>query len=85
MRALFCLVALSLLAGCQTNRIPIVPPQLAKIPASMRQACAGVVDIPARGLTEADITRLWGKDRARLGECARRHGSLAKAVTAIEN
>jgi hypothetical protein len=59
-------------------------PMLAKIPASLKQACAGVVSIPDRDLTEADVARLWGKDRKALGECVRRHGALAEAASALE-
>lgn len=57
---------------------------LAKIPASLKQACAGVVSIPDRDLTEAEVARLWGKDRAALGVCVKRHGALSAATSALE-
>jgi len=41
------------------------------------------VDLPDRDLTAADIARLWGADRAALGECARRHSGLAASIKAI--
>lgn len=57
---------------------------LARIPLSLKQACAGVVNLPDRDLTEAEVARLWGKDRAALGACVRKHGALADAATALE-
>jgi hypothetical protein len=57
---------------------------LARIPLSLKVACTGVVDIPSRDLTAADVARLWGKDRASLGACVRRHGGLAAAAAALE-
>lgn len=73
-------------AGCQSSSIKWAgeKPMLAKIPASLKQACAGVVSIPDRDLTEADVARLWSKDRKALGECVRRHGALAEAASALE-
>lgn len=57
---------------------------LARVPPSLKQACAGVVDIPDRDLTEAEVARLWGKDRASLGACARRHAAASAAISALE-
>jgi hypothetical protein len=57
---------------------------LARIPLSLKQACAGVVSIPDRDLAEADVARLWGADRKALGACVRKHGALAAAASALE-
>ncbi len=57
---------------------------LARIPLSLKQACAGVVNIPDRDLTEADVARLWGKDRAALGACVKKHAALSAAANALE-
>ncbi|WP_181257153.1 hypothetical protein [Pseudaminobacter soli (ex Li et al. 2025)] len=51
---------------------------------SLKQECQSVVDIPNRDLTVSEVARLWGKDRLALGECARRHDGLSKAVEALE-
>lgn len=79
-------LSLLFLAGCQTlsTKSVVEKPMLARIPQSLKQACAGVVAIPDRDLTEPEVARLWGKDRAALGECARRHGGLSAATSALE-
>lgn len=73
-----------LMCGCGTTRQYVPPISIAKIPASLKQACGGVVDIPNRDLTAADVARLWGKDRKALGACVRRHAALVKAVSVQE-
>lgn len=78
-------VAVVFLAGCATTpRDVTMQPMLAKIPQSLKQACAGVVRIPDRDLTEAEVARLWGKDRAALGACVKRHAALSAATSALE-
>jgi hypothetical protein len=78
------LCAILTLGGCASfNRHSILPPTTAKIPASLKQACPGVVTIPERDLTEADVARLWAADRKSLLICAKRHGALAKAASII--
>lgn len=73
------------LTGCATiDRHSVLPPVTAHIPPSLKQACPGVVAIPERDLTEADVARLWSADRRALAICARRHSSLAKAASALE-
>jgi hypothetical protein len=57
---------------------------LARVPLSLKQACAGVVRIPDRDLTEADVARLWGADRRALGACVRKHAALSAATSALE-
>ncbi|WP_075289162.1 hypothetical protein [Pararhizobium arenae] len=58
--------------------------ELAKIPASLKQACAKAQELPDRALYSDEMARLWAKDRAELGDCGRRHGALVEAVGAIE-
>lgn len=73
------------LGGCATvDRHSVPSPVTAKIPQSLKQACQGVVVIPGRDLTEADVARLWAKDRTSLQTCAKRHGALAKAASVLE-
>lgn len=79
------LCAVLALSGCASfNRHSALPPTTAKIPQSLKQACAGVVNIPDRDLTQADVVRLWSQDRRSLLICARRHGALAKASAVLE-
>ena len=80
------LLVLPFLAGCPgpLTRLAAENTRLANVPGSLKQACAGVVDIPPRALSSAEAARLWGQDRQRLGDCRRRHAALAAAVTAIE-
>ena len=78
------LMLLLAVGGCSTTRQFVPPTSLAKIPQSLRQACVGVVDVPDRDLTSADVARLWAKDRKALGICMRRHGALSKAVSVLE-
>lgn len=77
------LVALMAVTGCTTTRQLVPPTAIAKIPQSLKQACAGVVNIPDRDLTIAEVSRLWARDRRALGTCMRRHGALSKAVSII--
>lgn len=73
-------------SGCSlTDRHSVLPPTTAKIPQSLRQACAGVIAIPERDLTVAEIARLWGHDRQALLTCMRRHVALSKAVSVLED
>ncbi|WP_439604160.1 hypothetical protein [Shinella sp.] len=87
--ALLLAAVLPCLAGCatlstqsaDTSGRAIDP---ASIPQSLKQPCNQVVDLPARELLSAETARLWGRDRASLGECGRRHGALVKAIEAVE-
>ena len=79
------LCAVLALSGCASfNRHSVLPPVTAKIPRSLKQVCPGVVNIPERDLSEADVARLWAKDRTSLLICAKRHGALAKAASVLE-
>ena len=83
MKILLLCAALAL-SGCVTDRHSVLSPVTAKIPQSLRQACAGVVNIPERDLTAGEVARLWATDRKALLACARRHGALVKAVSVLE-
>lgn len=80
------LLAPLFLSGCLSSSIRSVAeePIRIKIPASLKQACQGVVKIPHRDLSTAEVARLWGKDRSALGDCVRRHGGLAASIKALE-
>jgi len=67
------------LGGIETR---IIDP--AKVPASLKQPCRPVADLPEGDLTSATTARLWGQDRAALGECRNRHGALVKSIEAVE-
>jgi hypothetical protein len=84
MRTILLCCALALGGCATTDRHSVLPPVTAKIPQSLRQACAGVVDIPERDLTAGEVARLWAKDRTSLSICAKRHGALAKAASILE-
>lgn len=84
MKAILICAALAVTGCATTDRHSALPPITAKIPASLRQACAGVVSIPERDLTQGDVARLWAKDRSALLTCVRRHSALAKAVSVLD-
>ena len=44
---------------------------------SLLDACAAPVSLPTRDLTQAEVERLWGADRAALRDCGERHAVLA--------
>jgi hypothetical protein len=79
------LCAVLVLSGCVTDRHSVLPPVTAKIPQSLRKACAGVVNIPERDLTAGEVARLWATDRKSLLICMRRHGALSKAAKVLED
>ena len=83
MRVLLLCGALAL-SGCVTDRHSALPPVTARIPQSLKQACAGVVAIPDKDLTVAEASRLWAKDRVSLAICAKRHSALSKAASILE-
>lgn len=71
-------------SACASTRSVVEAPRLPAVPQSLKQPCDEVSDIPDRDLGTAEVARLWGRDRAALGECRRRHGALAAAAAAIE-
>ena len=74
------------LAACQSVSTGLADRQVAPIraPAALKAPCAVGVAIPARALSSAETVRLWGQDRASLGDCGRRHKALADVVTIME-
>ncbi|MEO3387892.1 hypothetical protein [Mesorhizobium sp. CAU 1741] len=54
------------------------------MPAALLEECANLVEIPDRDLRTTEVARLWGADRAALGECRRRHSALVGSVKAIQ-
>jgi hypothetical protein len=46
---------------------------LANAPAELLRSCKLPVKLPERGLTQADIEKLWGSDRASLVKCYKKH------------
>lgn len=80
----FACVGSFLLASCQSSRITAVPLEVPPVPAALLAPCDPVVAVPDRDLSANELSRLWGKDRSALGNCAARHDALAIAVTSIE-
>ncbi|WP_062235914.1 Rz1-like lysis system protein LysC [Aureimonas sp. N4] len=72
-------------SGCATRSPVSVPPRLPTVPQTLLLACADPVALPDRDLTTAETVRLWGRDRASLGECRDRHEALGSAVTTIQS
>ena len=59
-------------------------PELALVPASLKQPVQGVSTVPEEELDGKEIADLWISDRAALGACRRRHGALVGAVDELE-
>lgn len=55
----------------------------AKIPASLKQPCRTVTNVPDRVDLMA-AAELWPKDRDSLGDCGRRHRALVRSIEAVE-
>ena len=74
------------LAACQSVSTGLADRDVPRIaaPTALKAPCAGVVAIPSRALSSAETVRLWGQDRASLGDCGRRHKALADVVTIME-
>jgi hypothetical protein len=52
----------------------------ATVPPSLKVPCADPVSLPDRGLNDAEIELLWGRDRSALRVCGSKHEVLADAV-----
>ena len=73
------------LVACQSSSmLSAVDGPKARVDASLKRRCAGVVDVPERDLGRAEAVRLWSQDRSRLGDCAKRHSALVDAVGVLE-
>jgi len=79
---LSCVLVAMLLSGCagksvvasvEANRIELAP-----APIELTRVCPAPVDLPDRGLSQADVERLWSRDRASLVTCRNRHGALVR-------
>lgn len=86
LRASLLLLACFSQSGCLTpyQRSVVVRTELAKVPATLREACGEVVDVPSRALTAAEVARLWTADRSLSADCAARHGALNDALSQLE-
>jgi hypothetical protein len=56
------------------------PPQFGAIPPKYKKACAKPGELPDRDLTQAEVERYWGKDRAGLINCAATKQGLVKFI-----
>lgn len=80
MTALLCLGLL--LAGCARSVEP-PPGGIPDIPPDIRACFRGVVDVPDRDLTVAEVERLWKQDRVRAAASARCGARLIAWVDAL--
>jgi len=65
---LTCALMLTGLAACETSgraQAPLNIRTLPPVPADIQACFRGVVDIPNRALTVAEVERLWSQDRLR--------------------
>ena len=67
MRTLYLCIAACLLTGCAAS--PSVDPARLIVP------CDAPVVLPDRALSDQEIERLWGRDRAALRDCGARTGA----------
>ncbi len=81
--ALASALALTAASCASSTRSVAAKPDLAAIPPELLRLCADTVRLPDRDLTQAEIARLWGRDRLALLACADRHEALAKALGVI--
>jgi hypothetical protein len=80
------LVAFPLAAcGVSTKSATAIKPRLASIDSALLKQCRNAVQIPDKALTQADVERYWGSDRASLVECRRRHKGLGEAIKFRDN
>lgn len=75
-------IIVAVLAGCETNRNIPVKPELAEIPASLKEECPDVYRIPPGDLGTRAVARGWQQDRDNLRICRARHSGLVKAIDA---
>jgi hypothetical protein len=50
------------------------------VPPVARQACASPATIPDRDITQAEVSRLWSRDRMELRACEIRRAAAVAAV-----
>lgn len=75
------------LAACSvsTKSATAIKPRLAAIDSALLKECQNAVKLPEKALTQADVERFWGTDRAALVECRRRHKGLGEAIKFRDN
>ncbi|ACM26540.1 anaerobic dehydrogenase protein [Rhizobium rhizogenes K84] len=56
--------------------VPPEPPKLTKPDSVLLEKCIGPVELGNKALVQAQVERLWMKDRQNLLSCARKHLSL---------
>lgn len=66
-------VPLAQCASTLSGELRLDPPD-----ASLTQTCAPPVDLPNRELTQAEVERFWGQDRAALIVCRDRLSGLVR-------
>lgn len=49
-------------------------------PVALSAPCVLPQSLPPRDLTQAEVERLWGRDRGALRDCSARHGLLVTFV-----
>ena len=69
------LLAASLPTACAGSTAS-VKPAIAPAPAELTAPCPSPRLLPGRALTQAEVERHWGADRAALVACRDRHGAL---------
>ena len=71
-------------SGCSTapDEPPTVRTEFVRptVPAIARRACDEPVTLPDRDLTEAESTRMWGRDRSALRQCEPRRAAAVAAI-----
>jgi hypothetical protein len=76
----FTIVA-ALLAGCATSPTTRAPIDLPALPDRFIQMSCVPGDLPDRALTQAEVEKLWARDRARLAKCGYSLGGLIAFYT----
>lgn len=64
------------LSACATAPSMSVGVQLPALPVGLTQVSCSPTTLPARALTQAEVEKLWARDRARLVKCGYSLGGL---------
>jgi len=78
MLASLCLVLPACAGLTKSDRYLLRQPVLAAPESALVQKCTGPVSLGDKGLTQAEVERLWRTDRQRLLTCIRRHLALVE-------
>jgi hypothetical protein len=79
-QALIAVVLAETACGVSTVSVTANTPIIGSIDTGLTQACKGATNLPDKALTQGQVERLRGKDRANLRTCKDRHAGLARAV-----